>query len=179
MSKHYRPGVIWFTGLPCAGKSTLARLTALGLMELGLRICLLDGDDLRLGLNKDLGFSRADRAESVRRTAEVARLMVDCGIVAICALVSPFDAERRRARELFEHHEFVEVFVDTPLETCIARDVKSLYRRAILGELQDVTGIDQIYEAPQNAEIVVKTEQDAAEAIATQIILNVLTRLMA
>jgi adenylyl-sulfate kinase len=176
MLKDHRPGVIWFTGLPSAGKSTLSGLTSQGLEEVGLRTCVLDGDELRLGLNKDLGFSRADRAESVRRTAEVARLLVDRGIIAICALVSPFNDERQLARNLFREAEFIEVFVDTPLEICIRRDVKNLYQRAIRGELQNVTGIDQVYETPCNPDITVRTDLERAEDLANRIVRDALKK---
>ncbi len=169
MSVNHRPGVIWFTGLPGAGKSTLAMITKANLMQLGFRTCLLDGDLLRQGLNRDLGFSRADRAESVRRASEVAKLMTNAGLVAICALISPFRAERQFARRLIGE-DFIEVFVDTPLAICVERDPKNIYRRALRGELAEVTGIDQTYQPPENPELVARTTEQTPHVLAEAIV---------
>jgi len=143
-----RAKVVWFTGLSGSGKSTLANALELDLHRLGIKTYLLDGDNLRLGLNRDLGFSDEDRVENVRRLAEVARLMQDAGLVVLCASISPFRRERDAARALVGAGCFVEVFVDTPLATCEWRDPKGLYRKARLGEIPNMTGIGSPYEAP-------------------------------
>jgi len=150
-------GVIWLTGLSGAGKSTLANELEKRLWSRGVRTYLLDGDNVRHGLNSDLGFTQQDRAENIRRVAEVSKLMVDAGLVVITAFISPFRAERQLARSLFADGEFVEVFVDTPLVVAEQRDPKGLYRRARRGELKHFTGIDSPYEIPQNPEIVIDT----------------------
>jgi bifunctional enzyme CysN/CysC len=144
---------VWLTGLSGAGKSTLARLLEQHLQRQSRRCTVLDGDRLRQGLNRDLGFSADDRRENIRRVAEVARLMVDAGLIAVVALISPFRHDRQLARALFAPGEFLEVFIDTPLEVCERRDVKGLYARARRGELTQFTGIDSPYEAPQQAEL--------------------------
>lgn len=140
--------VIWFTGLSGAGKSTLANALEVALHTRGLRTYLLDGDNVRLGLNKDLGFTDADRAENIRRVAEVAKLMMDAGLVAITAFISPFRRERDMARELIGKQNFVEVYVSTPLAVCELRDVKGLYKQARAGKIPNMTGIQSPYEAP-------------------------------
>ena len=144
---------IWLTGLPAAGKTTLASALEQRLRELGRMTCVLDGDSLRQGLCRDLGFSEADRVENIRRVAEVARLMVDAGLTVMVALVSPYREQRRLARQLLSDGEFVEVFVDTPLEECERRDPKGMYARARKGELQDFTGIGSRYERPENPDV--------------------------
>ncbi len=144
---------IWLTGLSGAGKSSLAQVLTTQLAAQGLRYCLLDGDALRRGLNSDLGFSPADRAQSVRRTAHVARLMVDAGVTAVVALISPYRADRAAARALFAPGEFVEVFVDTPLAVCEQRDTKGLYAKARQQRITDMTGIGSDYEAPLQPEL--------------------------
>lgn len=158
--------VFWLTGLSGAGKSTIAALTAGLLQARGLRVAVLDGDALRHGLNKDLGFSDLDRRENVRRVAEVARLMADAGLVVVVALISPFRVDRDAARALFAPGAFVEVFVDTPLQVAEARDVKGLYRRARAGEIPAFTGIASPYEAPLQADIVIDTQTTSAESAA-------------
>lgn len=167
--KGHRPAVVWLTGLSGAGKSTIANLLERRLHAAGIHTYLLDGDNVRHGLNRDLGFSDADRAENIRRVAEVARLMVDAGLVVIVAFISPFLAEREFARSRVEPGEFFEVFVDTPIEVAEARDTKGLYRRARAGELRDFTGIDSPYEAPIHPEVHVDgarvTPAEAVEAI--------------
>jgi len=156
---------VWLTGLPGAGKSTIARQVESRLMVAGIRACVLDGDALRKGLCRDLGFSRFDRAENVRRVAQVARILVDAGVVVITALISPYRDDRRKARELFGPDEFVEVFVRCPVEICERRDPKGLYRKARTGELPRFTGISDAYEGPEAPELVVDTgalDEDAA-----------------
>ncbi|ENO75636.1 sulfate adenylyltransferase, large subunit [Thauera sp. 27] len=162
--------VLWFTGLSGAGKSSIANLVEKKLHALGHHTYLLDGDNVRHGLNKDLGFTDADRVENIRRVAEVAKLMVDAGLIVLTAFISPFKSERRMARGLVEEGEFVEVFVDTPLEVAEARDVKGLYKKARRGELKNFTGIDSPYEAPENPELRLTTPQLSLDAAADAVI---------
>lgn len=152
--KNQSPRVVWFTGLPGSGKSTVADATEGRLHALGLHTYVLDGDNVRTGLNKDLGFTPEDRAENVRRVAEAAKLMLDSGLIVLVALVSPFRADRRAAREIFEEGDFIEVFVDTPVEVCAERDPKGLYAKASSGTLPNMTGVGQDYEPPDHAEVV-------------------------
>ena len=168
--KHQQPRCVWFTGLSGSGKSTIANLVEKKLLAMGRHTYLLDGDNVRHGLNKDLGFTDEDRVENIRRVAEVAKLMVDSGLIVLVSFISPFRAERRMARELFADGEFVEVFVDTPLELAEQRDVKGLYAKARAGELKHFTGIDSPYEVPENAEVVLQTADAAAEALAEQLV---------
>ncbi|MDA4846555.1 sulfate adenylyltransferase subunit CysN [Hoeflea poritis] len=161
------PGrVLWFTGLSGSGKSTIANALEKKLHAKGFRTYILDGDNVRLGLNRDLGFTDADRVENIRRIAEVAKLMVDAGLIVMTAFISPFRAERQMAREMFEEGEFVEIFVDTPLEVAEERDPKGLYRKARRGELPNFTGIDSPYEAPEAPEFRLETEGGQAEKLA-------------
>jgi bifunctional enzyme CysN/CysC len=155
--KGQKPCVLWFTGLSGAGKSTIANLVETRLHALGYHTYVLDGDNVRHGLNKDLGFTEADRVENIRRVAELSRLLVDAGLIVLVAFISPFRAERRMARELVEPGEFVEVFVDAPLSVAEARDPKGLYRKARAGELKNFTGIDSPYERPEQAELHIDT----------------------
>ena len=148
-----QPAVVWFTGLSGAGKSTIANIVEQKLHELGRHTYLLDGDNVRHGLNHDLGFTDADRVENIRRVAEVAKLMVDAGLIVLVSFISPFRSERRMARDLLEPGEFVEVFVDSGLEVAEARDRKGLYAKARAGELANFTGIDSPYEEPESPEI--------------------------
>ena len=164
------PCVLWFTGFSGSGKSTVADALEQKLHALGRRTYLLDGDNVRHGLNKDLGFTDQDRVENIRRVAEVSKLMVDAGLIVLTSFISPFRAERAMARDLMEDGEFVEVFVDTPLEICEARDPKGLYKKARAGELKNFTGIDSDYEVPEAAEIVLKSGESDPEALADQII---------
>jgi len=154
---------IWLTGLPAAGKTTLASALEQRLREVGRMTCVLDGDSLRKGLCRDLGFSEADRVENIRRVAEVARLMVDAGLTVMVALVSPFRAQRRLASQLLSDGEFIEVFVDTPLEECERRDPKGMYARARKGELKDFTGIGSRYERPENPDVRIDTSVMSVE----------------
>ena len=160
---------VWLTGLPASGKSTVAVALEAALLESGRSAYLLDGDNLRHGLNGDLGFSPADRAENVRRTGEVARLFADAGLVALVSLVSPYAADRRRVRERHESDglRFIEVYVNTPLEECERRDPKGLYARARAGELPGMTGIDDPYEPPERPELELRPhEHGVASAVA-------------
>jgi bifunctional enzyme CysN/CysC len=161
--KGQRACVLWLTGLPGAGKSTLANLLDRRLHAMGRHSAVLDGDSVRRGLSRDLGFTHADRIENVRRVAEAAKLMADAGLIVIVALISPYRADRRMARELMRPGEFVEIFVDTPLEEAERRDPKGLYRKARRGELKNFTGVDAPYEAPQNPELRVVTPSESAE----------------
>jgi bifunctional enzyme CysN/CysC len=167
---HQKPCVLWFTGLSGAGKSTIANLVEKKLHAEGRQTYLLDGDNVRHGLNKDLGFTDEDRVENIRRVAEVARLMVDAGLIVLVSFISPFRAERRLARSLVEGGEFFEVFVDTPLAAAEARDAKGLYKKARRGELKNFTGIDSPYEAPEHPEIKLDTTVLGAEAAAERVI---------
>jgi bifunctional enzyme CysN/CysC len=160
---------LWFTGLSGAGKSTIANLVEKRLLAGGRHTYLLDGDNVRHGLNKDLGFTEEDRVENIRRVAEVAKLMVDAGLIVLVSFISPFRAERRMARELLAEGEFVEVFVDTPLADAEKRDVKGLYKKARAGELKNFTGIDSPYEAPENPEIRIDTTAMTPEQAAEEI----------
>ena len=165
-----RPVIIWFTGLSGAGKSTLANLVETRLNALGAHTMNLDGDNLRHGLTRDLGFSEGDRLENIRRTGEVAKLMVEAGLIVLCSFISPFRLQRLMVRELVEPDEFIEVFVDTPLQTCIERDVKGLYRRALAGELKNFTGVDQAYERPESPELVIRQDAETAEQSVERVI---------
>jgi bifunctional enzyme CysN/CysC len=164
------PCVVWLTGLSGAGKSTIANIVERKLHEMGRHTYLLDGDNVRHGLNWDLGFTDVDRVENIRRVAEVAGLMVDAGLIVLASFISPFRAEREMARQRLEEGEFVEVFVDTPLATAEERDRKGLYAKARRGELANFTGIDSAYEAPLDPEIRIETSQISAEQAADVII---------
>jgi bifunctional enzyme CysN/CysC len=156
--------VIWFTGLSGAGKSTIANLVEKRLHAIGKHTYLLDGDNVRHGLNRDLGFTDADRVENIRRVAETARLMVDAGLIALASFISPFRAERRMARDLFGEGQFIEIFVDTPLEVAERRDPKGLYQRARNGLIQNFTGIGSPYERPEAPHITITPDLSAEEA---------------
>ncbi|WP_210610915.1 adenylyl-sulfate kinase [Priestia flexa] len=155
--------VLWFTGLSGSGKSTVANAVAQALFEKNIRNYVLDGDNIRFGLNKNLGFSAEDRTENIRRIGEVSKLFVDSGQVVLTAFISPFKEDRTQVRELLEADEFVEVYVECPLEECEKRDPKGLYKKARSGEIRDFTGIDSPYEAPENAELVVNTFNQTVE----------------
>jgi bifunctional enzyme CysN/CysC len=166
----HKPAALWFTGLSGSGKSTIANLVERRLHERGVRTFLLDGDNVRHGLNRDLGFSDADRVENIRRVGEVARLFVEAGVVVLCSFISPFRAERRMVRELFAGDEFFEVYVDTPLEDCITRDPKGLYVKALEGKIANFTGVSSPYEPPEHAELVLPTRELTPEAAAEAVI---------
>jgi bifunctional enzyme CysN/CysC len=174
--KGQKPGVVWFTGLSGSGKSTIANLVEKKLHALGRHTYLLDGDNVRHGLNRDLGFTDADRVENIRRVGEVAKLMADAGLIVLTAFISPFQAERRMVRDLMVQGEFIEVYVDTPLAVAEARDVKGLYKKARAGTLKNFTGIDSPYEAPETPEIVVNTVSLSAEEAAESIVAAILAR---
>jgi bifunctional enzyme CysN/CysC len=168
--KGQRPAVLWFTGLSGAGKSTIANLVEKKLAAMGRHTYLLDGDNVRHGLNKDLGFTEADRVENIRRVAEVARLMVDAGLIVMTAFISPFRSERAMARGQMTDGEFIEIHVNTPLAVAEERDAKGLYKKARRGEIANFTGISSPYEAPESPEIVVNTHTQTAEEAADLIV---------
>ena len=177
--KGQRPVCLWLTGLSASGKSTLANALEVKLMESGFHTYLLDGDNVRHGLNKDLGMSDADRAENIRRVGEVARLMTDAGLIAITAFISPFRADRDKVRALFAEGDFIEVFVDTPLEVCEQRDPKGLYKKARAGQIKEFTGIDSPYEAPLAAELRIDTQGKNVEQCIDEMMAFLETRIRA
>lgn len=177
VSQHQRAGlkqqcaaVLWFTGLSGSGKSSIANAVEKKLLALGKHSYLLDGDNVRHGLNRDLGFSESDRTENIRRIAEVAKLFVDSGTLVLSAFISPFLSDRRAARERFEQGEFLEVFIDTPISVCERRDPKGLYKKARAGEITQFTGVDSDYEPPADAEIHIETADNSIEECAEQIV---------
>lgn len=170
LKNNHKPCVIWLTGLSSAGKSSTADALEKKLYALGYKTYTLDGDNVRHGLNNDLGFTDADRAENIRRVAEVAKLMVDAGLIVITAFISPFISERDYARQIVADDEFIEVFVDAPLEVCEARDPKGLYKKARSGQLKNFTGIDSEYQKPKNPEIVIKSINETPEELAEYIL---------
>jgi bifunctional enzyme CysN/CysC len=168
--KSQKPCVLWFTGLSGSGKSVIADRLEQRLHGFGKHTVLLDGDNVRHGLNKDLGFTDQDRVENIRRIAEVAKLMVESGLIILVSFISPFKSERIMARELMEADEFIEIFVDTPLEVCEARDPKGLYKKARAGDLKNFTGIDSAYEIPENAEIVLENRSAEIDNLVGKIV---------
>jgi bifunctional enzyme CysN/CysC len=168
--KGQKPAVLWFTGLSGSGKSTIANLVEKQLTAEGKHTYLLDGDNVRHGLNKDLGFTDADRVENIRRVGEAARLFADAGLIVLTAFISPFRSERRMARELVGVSEFLEVFIDTPIEVCMQRDPKGLYEKARAGTIKNFTGVDSPYEAPQHADLTIKTVEGTSENHAQAIV---------
>ncbi len=162
--------MVWLTGLPSSGKSTIAFTAEHLLVARGRLAYVLDGDNIRHGLNKNLGFSADDRGENIRRIGEVGKLFVDCGAVALTSFVSPYRADRDAVRDLMEDGEFLEVFVDTPVEICEQRDPKGLYAKARAGEIPNFTGISDPYESPENPELVIKTASSTPEEAANTII---------
>lgn len=166
----HRGAVLWFTGLSGSGKSTIAHRVESRLIERGVFAYVLDGDNIRHGLNGDLGFSPEEREENIRRVGEVARLFADAGAVVLSAFISPYRRDRDRVRGLLEQGEFVEVFVDTPIEVCEARDPKGLYKKARAGEISNFTGIDAPYEAPQAPEVHLDTDTLSVDEAATRVV---------
>ncbi len=174
--KHQRPCIVWFTGLSGAGKSTIANLVDQKLFAMSHHTMLLDGDNLRHGLNRDLGFTEADRVENIRRAGEVAKLMLDSGLIVICSFISPYKAERDMVRDLVGEGEFIEVFVDTPIDECVRRDPKGLYAKARSGKIKNFTGIDAPYEAPSAPDIHLKTLGQQPEQLADMVLNCLITR---
>jgi bifunctional enzyme CysN/CysC len=168
--KNQKPAVLWFTGLSGSGKSTIANLVEKKLFRMNRHTFLLDGGNVRHGLNKDLGFTEADRIENIRRVGEVAKLMADSGLIVVTAFISPFRAERETVRAMLPEGEFIEVFIDTPLAVAESRDVKGLYKKARSGELKNFTGIDSPYEAPVNPEIRIDTTAMSPDEAASLIV---------
>jgi len=166
----HRVRVLWFTGLSGSGKSSIADALEQKLHKRGVRTYILDGDNVRHGLNQDLGFSDGDRIENIRRIAEVAKLMVDAGLVVLASFISPFRAERDMARRLMADGEFVEIFVDTPIEEAERRDAKGLYTKARRGDLPNFTGVDSPYEAPENPEIHLKAGEESIDVCVDQVL---------
>jgi bifunctional enzyme CysN/CysC len=164
------PACLWFTGLSGSGKSTIANLLEQRLVSEGKHTYLLDGDNVRHGLNRDLGFTEADRVENLRRVSEVARLFVDSGLIVLVSFISPFRGERELARSHFEQGEFLEVFVDTPIEECERRDTKGLYAKAHRGELINFTGVDSPYEPPESPEVHLHTTKETPEECVSRIL---------
>jgi bifunctional enzyme CysN/CysC len=164
--KHQHPCIVWFTGLSASGKSTIAKLVEAQLHRAGHHTYMLDGDNVRHGLNRDLGFADADRVENIRRVGEVAKLFVDAGLIVLCAFISPFRAERGMVRDLVGEGEFIEVFVDTPIVECRRRDPKGLYAKADRGALKNFTGVDSPYEPPEHADLVLPTPQHDPDRLA-------------
>jgi bifunctional enzyme CysN/CysC len=180
MLKQQRPAILWFTGLSGAGKSTVANLVEQKLHAAGGHTMLLDGDNLRHGLNRDLGFTEADRVENIRRVGEVAKLMTDAGLVVLCSFISPYRAERETVRSLVPSGDFIEIFIDTPIEECVRRDPKGLYAKAKAGTIKNFTGFDAPYEPPEHPELHVmtvgRTAQELADLIIAELRLRGITR---
>jgi bifunctional enzyme CysN/CysC len=168
--KNQKPAIIWFTGLSASGKSTIADIVEQKLAAHNRHTYLLDGDNFRHGLNKDLGFTDADRVENIRRVAEVARMLADSGLIVMTSFISPFRHERRMAKEIAGDIQFIEVFVDTPLEICETRDPKGLYAKARRGEIPNFTGISSDYEPPERADIHLDAGQRTAEELADEVL---------
>ena len=168
--KNQKPCILWLTGLSGSGKSTIANALEQRLVDMGRHTYLLDGDNIRQGLNKNLGFSPEDRTENIRRIGEVAKLFVDAGIIVMSAFISPYRSDRDEVRALVEEGEFIEVFVDTPLEVCEERDPKGLYQKARAGEIKQFTGISAPYEAPLSPEITLHPAEDDVEASVDRIL---------
>ncbi len=162
----HKSRVLWFTGLSGSGKSTVANATEKVLHDMGLQTYILDGDNVRMGLNKDLGFSPEDRTENIRRITEVANLFADSGSIVLTAFISPYREDRDKAREIISTEDFIEVFVSADLSVCESRDPKGLYKKARAGEIKGFTGIDAPYEAPLNPELIVETDKNDIEACA-------------
>jgi bifunctional enzyme CysN/CysC len=174
--KHQRAAIVWFTGLSGAGKSTIANMVEQRLHAMSHHTTMLDGDNVRHGLNRDLGFTEADRVENIRRVGEVAKLMTEAGVIALCSFISPYRAEREGVRNLVDEGEFVEIFVDTPIEECIKRDTKGLYAKARAGTIKNFTGFDAPYEAPEKPEIHLRTIDEKPDQMADRVIKTLIER---
>lgn len=168
--KQQKPCVLWFTGLSGSGKSTVANAVESLLFSNQNHSYLLDGDNVRHGLNQDLSFNEQDRVENIRRIGEVAKLFTDSGLIVLSAFISPFQSDRQRVRDLFEDGQFIEVFVDTPLEVCEQRDPKGLYKKARAGDIKNFTGLDSPYEAPESPEIHLNTTESTLEQLAEEVV---------
>lgn len=168
--KRQNPSVLWFTGLSASGKSTISNAVERKLYDLGHHTYLLDGDNVRHGLNKDLGFSDSERVENIRRIGEMAKLFADAGLIVLSAFISPFRADRQMVRDLVEEGEFIEIYMATPLSVCEQRDPKGLYKKARKGDIKNFTGIDSIYEVPKSPEITLNTAECDIEACADKVI---------
>ena len=168
--KKQRPCILWFTGLSGSGKSTIAGAVEQKLFELGHHTYLLDGDNVRHGLNKDLAFSDSDRIENIRRIGELSKLMIDAGLLVMTAFISPFKVDRRTVRDLVQDHEFIEVYMNTPIDECERRDPKGLYKKARKGEIKNFTGVDSAYEIPETPEVLINTVSLSIEECADQVI---------
>ena len=167
-NKGHSSVIVWLTGIPASGKTTIAKKLEKRLHDAGCHTYVLDGDNIRHGLNRDLGFSKNERRENIRRIAEVAKLFCDAGIITICSFVSPYREDREAARHLVEEEEFIEVFVKCPVEVCIQRDPKSMYKKAVTGKMKAFTGVDDPYEIPDSPEIVIETHRmNVAECVET------------
>lgn len=170
-----KPSILWFTGLSASGKSTIANAVEAELYKMGIKTYLLDGDNVRHGLNKDLGFSEVQRVENIRRIGEVSKLFVDAGLIVLTAFISPFKSDRQIARSLVNYDEFIEVFIDTPISLCEKRDPKGLYKKARAGAIKDFTGIDSPYEKPETPQIHIKTDNHSIQE-SVKIIINYLIK---
>lgn len=168
-----KPCVLWFTGLSGSGKSTIANAVEVELFKRGKKTYLLDGDNVRHGLNKDLGFSENDRVENIRRIGEISKLFVDAGLIVLTAFISPFKSDRQIAKSLLQNDEFIEIFIDTPLEVCEQRDPKGLYKKVRNGEIKNFTGIDSPYESPESAQIHINADKTSIDEC-VRIIINYL-----
>ena len=169
--------LVWFTGLSGSGKSTLANLLEIELLSRGIHTYLLDGDNVRLGLNKDLSFSETDRTENIRRVGEVSKLMIDAGLVTIAAFISPFNADREKVKKSVGIENYIEIYVNTPIEVCIERDTKGLYDKAIKGEILNFTGISSPYEIPESPSLIISTSEIANDQAISKILNLVLAKL--
>jgi bifunctional enzyme CysN/CysC len=173
--KNQKPAVIWMTGLSGSGKSSIANAVEKKLLQMKRHTFILDGDNVRLGLNKDLGFTNTDRVENIRRVGQVAKLMTDAGLIVIVAFISPFQSERDMVRQMMDSNMFFEVFIDTPLSVAEERDVKGLYAKARSGQIKNFTGIDSPYEIPKNPDIHIKTIDLTVDESAEQILKNIIS----
>ncbi|CAH9067317.1 Adenylyl-sulfate kinase [Pseudoalteromonas holothuriae] len=174
--KRHKPCVLWFTGYSGSGKSTVAGALESALHQQGVHTYLLDGDNVRHGLCKDLGFSDGDRVENIRRVGELSKLMADAGLIVLTAFISPFQGERDMVRELLDDGEFIEVFLDTPLDVCEQRDPKGLYKKARAGEIKHFTGIDSDYQAPVNPEVTLDTSKNSLTQSVEQLVAHLKTK---